>query len=566
MSETRQSEDGPLPAGPDAAASPKRRADRTTVRAWWRGEPLPPDMRVVLGLVLPMMLAAANMWRVHAFTIDDSYISYRYARNLVNGLGLVYNAGERVEGYTNFLWTLILAGGIKLGIDPEVLSKGLGASAAFATLGLTYAISGRILPYRTAPCIATWLLGSTIVLTGWSVFGLETGFFVSLVLAGTYLMFTEEGVFGEPSAPAASAEAKAKPSGWRAWFPWSGVAFALAGLTRPEAPMFVGLLMLSLGKKMFGRRNLARGVVFALPIAAHLLFRHAYYGSWVPNTLVAKTGNLDGQLANGLGYVKEYAEHAGLVVYLAVLGAAFGLLSRRRDVIALTVLAVAVVGYVVLVGGDWMKFFRFMAPFEPLCFLLVDVGVRRTIDRRDGPTNLAIAAFGVSVIVHRAVALRDAQSELLRHEKRFWDAATQGTARWLLVNEPGEVALGDIGYVGWATDYPILDLLGLVDPVISRLPGGYTQKLGPGFLERFFEKQPKYFLLISSNVDCQHPSVIGSTLIWTDRRFHEQYELGGSVTLERGFAWCIYQRRSEPAPPTGELKVHLPRREREDEP
>ena len=46
---------------------------------------------------------------VNRFVQDDAYISFRYARNLADGLGLVWNAGERVEGYTNFLWTLMLA-------------------------------------------------------------------------------------------------------------------------------------------------------------------------------------------------------------------------------------------------------------------------------------------------------------------------------------------------------------------------------------------------------------------------------------------------------------------------
>ena len=46
---------------------------------------------------------------------DDAYISYRYAQNLVDGHGLIFNVGERVEGYSNLLWTLIVAGGIALG-------------------------------------------------------------------------------------------------------------------------------------------------------------------------------------------------------------------------------------------------------------------------------------------------------------------------------------------------------------------------------------------------------------------------------------------------------------------
>src|SRR5262249_44447108 len=118
-----------------------------------------------------------------------------------------------------------------------------------------------------------------------------------------------------------------------------------------------------------------------------------------------------------------------------------------------------------------------------------------------------------------------------------------GTARWLLANEPGEVAIGDIGYVGYATNYPVLDLLGLVDPVISQLPGAYTRKLGPGFTDRFFEKAPLYFLLISSSMDCEHPSVPGSQVIYHDHRFRDGYSVAGKVPLDGGYAWCIYKRR-----------------------
>jgi len=62
---------------------------------------------------------------------EDAFISIRYAQNLVDGHGLVYNAGERVEGYTNFLWTLLLAGGLKLGVPPVPLARYMSMAAAF---------------------------------------------------------------------------------------------------------------------------------------------------------------------------------------------------------------------------------------------------------------------------------------------------------------------------------------------------------------------------------------------------------------------------------------------------
>ncbi len=528
------------------------------IGAWFAGAVLPREVAIVFGLALPAMLLAANMWRVHAFTVDDSFISYRYARNLTRGLGLVYNEGEHVEGYTNFLFTMILAGGIELGLDPERLSKIIGAASAFGSLGLTYAISGRITPYRTLPCAATWLLASTIVFSGWSIFGLETGFFVFLILAGTYLFMREV----EPP-PEAAAPPGASPA--RFVFPWSGVVFMLAGLTRPEAPLFIGILMIALLcfrpfeplapdapmvlrapgfviGRFFSAQNLLRGGVFAIPIAEHLAFRRYFYGPYMLNTLFAKTGNLQGQIGAGIGYVQNYVVHAGPVLYLALLGVGIGFMGRRRDVIGFTFIGLAWLAYVVLVGGDWMKFFRFMAPFEPFCFLLIDLGVRRAVDKRDRVTNLALAIFAVMTAFWRAGSLREAQADLILHEKKFWDTAAGGTADWLVKNgKPGEVALGDIGYVGWATDYPILDLLGLVDPVISKLPGGYTQKTG--FIERLFDEKPRYVLIISSNLDCAHPSVSGSIVMFGDKRFRQQYQVAGKVPLDGGFAWCIYERK-----------------------
>ena len=514
------------------------------LRAWLAGAPLSKEFSLLLGLVAPAIVLALNMWRVRSFTIDDAYISFRYARNLARGLGLVYNPGERIEGYTNFLWTLLLAGGIALGIDPDVLAKVLGAACAFGALGLTWILGARFRPYSNFPCVATWLLASTIVFTGYSIFGLETALFVFLILLGTELMFREEPAYAAEPGAASTPGSDVLAAPWYRRLPYSGVVFGFAGLTRPEAPMFVGLLMLFLGRGMIARRNLLRAALFVAPVGAHMLWRHSYYGTWLPNTLSAKTGNLSGQLASGWEYVQSYFTHAGVLVWLALFGVALGIVARRRDVLAVSTLAAAVIGYVCLVGGDWMPFFRFMSPFEPFCFLLVDLAARTIIERRERAANLAILAFGVAMLVHRIDNIRDAQRSITNKEERFWRMAAGGTARWLNNNGvPGEVAMGDIGYVGYSTDYPVLDLLGLVDPVISKLPGGYTRKLGPGFTDRFFDKAPMYFLLISSNMDCQKPSVPGSQHIYNDKRFRGRYEVAGKVPLDDGFAWCIYRKR-----------------------
>ncbi|MCX7878834.1 MAG: hypothetical protein N2510_09400, partial [Ignavibacteria bacterium] len=62
-------------------------------------------------------------WSFLFQNVDDAYISYRYGRNLMEGNGLVYNPGEKVEGYTNFLWTIITAPFTKIqSVDVSIFS------------------------------------------------------------------------------------------------------------------------------------------------------------------------------------------------------------------------------------------------------------------------------------------------------------------------------------------------------------------------------------------------------------------------------------------------------------
>ena len=120
-----------------------------------------------MGLLAPALVAAFHMWRAFAYTVADAYISFRSARNFARGLGLVYNEGERIEGYTNFLWTLLLAGAARAGLDPVLAAKLLGAAAGVGTLAMVYLLASRLRPLSVVPCLATWLLASTTIFGGY---------------------------------------------------------------------------------------------------------------------------------------------------------------------------------------------------------------------------------------------------------------------------------------------------------------------------------------------------------------------------------------------------------------
>src|SRR5260221_12752681 len=91
----------------------------------WR----PSELAIVGGILILFVLHAAYLWTIH----EDAFIGFRYVRHLVAGHGLVWNIGEPpVEGYTNFLWLMLLAGFTRLGADMPVTPQGLGTIAAAA--------------------------------------------------------------------------------------------------------------------------------------------------------------------------------------------------------------------------------------------------------------------------------------------------------------------------------------------------------------------------------------------------------------------------------------------------
>jgi hypothetical protein len=497
-------------------------APAKSFKEWLEGAPLPRAWHLSLGLMAPAVLCAVSMWIVRSFTVDDAFISFRYARNLAKGWGLVYNEGERIEGYTNFLWTVLLGGGARVGIEPETFAKVLGGLSGVGSVVVLYLLEARVRPLRWAPAISTWAFASSIVGTGYAVWGLETGLFVCLVLLGTLLFHRED---AEPKA-----------------FPWSGIVFGIAGITRPEAPLFLGILVLFAWRRVLSRQMLLRGALFAAPIAAHMFWRHAYYGTWLPNTLSAKTGDLSQQIEGGGRYLNQYAVHAGPILWLGLFGLAWAIAEKNRELFTSAVTAAAVAGYVLLVGGDWMPYFRFLAPFEPFAFLLVGVGARALFELRERAARLALVLFLLVAAGQRYQVWQGARKHILTDEKVFWDSAAGGAAQWLREHEPGEVAVADIGQIGYTTDYPLLDLLGLVDPVIGKLEGGYTRKTGEGYVERVFEKMPKYFVLVGGRDKCEPLVFPAQERLRRDPRFVGRYRLGGQVRHSKHGLWCIFER------------------------
>ena len=288
---------------------------------------------------------------IRRFVQDDAYISFRYARNLANGLGLVWNAGEYVEGYTNFLWTLLLTPSFLLHVDVVIWSWALSIACFAAVLWLLCQWPGADAYVRFA---AAGLVVSNFSLTSYATGGLETQLVTVGVVSSAWFLALRRPI---PAAIAAAAAVMARMDAVLLLAPFWLAAVFLPGTCG--------------GRTRRGRTFLAGLLLVGGPVCAWLLWRHAYYGAWVPNTFLVKGG---ASPLRGLIYVTLF-----FLVYGWFLPPVVAIVTRhgrtdlRGVILRSPTLLVAValhLAYVILIGGDFMEF-RMIAPCAPFAALLL---------------------------------------------------------------------------------------------------------------------------------------------------------------------------------------------------
>jgi hypothetical protein len=414
-------------------------------------------------IVVALAVLFAYNVQQHYFLGDDAFISFRYARHLASGEGLTWNPGERVEGYTNFLWVVLIAGAMRLGLQPEVVAPTLGIAAGALVVGGLAAFTARLTPPAgLLSLVPTAFLASSRTFTAWCTGGLETMLFTLLVCSATWVAIEER-----------RRETRVRVV--------SAALFAAAALTRPEGLLFGGVCgVWILANLVWDRRSavpfLFWAAVFGGITGAHFLWRHEYYGAWVPNTFTAKVPAP--WWDHGLTYAWLFTRAYGLPLFAPVVAVA--LLKRPdrdRTLIAATILAYAT--YVVGVGGDRFEF-RFWIPVLPFSYWLVVDSVRR----------LSLAAWAsVSVVL---VLLAFTWHGSLEHQgvqlPRWRGVASVAGIRAYATRRIAEgqtlrrlIDAGDLdcclllgvtgaGAVPYYTDWPTVDSHGLNDRYIANLP------------------------------------------------------------------------------------------------
>lgn len=466
--------------------------------------------------LLPYALLLVVCYSVFTVAADDPFITYRYAANILAGHGAVYNVGEHVEGFSSPLHLLLCVLPLKIAPAVDILFKAklLGILFALIAVYQTRRLGwlARLRPWEML--LAQSLVAVNINFALAAVNGLETTLYVCVV-AATAEVFVREcrGRGGIGSAL------------------WLSLGFA----TRPETLLlFPALLIVRL--LWMRRRSLplrgvvAWGLIFVWIAALMTLARMAYYDAPLPNTYYAKDVPLARGFYEGYWYLARplwptvldlrvlWQAETAIGFRLAVLGtfafwglAAVGCWKRRRTTIGQVFIAliVALSIFVLRTGGDWMAGWRYLAAVYPMFAIAQCIGLRsiaKLLPKRAWvapiPALAALVLWGACSweaphITWATAHFSTRSADLLAASSslgRKWVA----TARYIKKNiAPGStVAYSEMGYAGYINmDKKFIDVRGLTDRDIARLPSRYKGAFGVDDEQWFMPGDPLYQIL-----------------------------------------------------------------------
>lgn len=237
-------------------------------------------------VLLFFYLFVLQIQAIWLFTVDDMYISLRYAKHWATGTGLLWNVNAPpVEGYSNFSFVVLAALTLLLKGNPIIALKTAGLIGLFITCCFIYLISCFWFARRESlfPCLGLLLYKGQII---WAASGLETTVYEALISGAVYCCFRGMGyqLFGE---------ARTKPE--LHYFLGAGFLLSFAGMTRPEAPVLMMLffVLMCWDRPKVELKKYWQGVflfclTLALIYAPYFFFRIYYYGFLLPNSVYCK--------------------------------------------------------------------------------------------------------------------------------------------------------------------------------------------------------------------------------------------------------------------------------------
>lgn len=427
----------------------------------------------------------------------------------MDGKGLVYNQGEYVEGYTNFLWTVVTAPFTRVkSIDVSIFSSLLGLGISICNILLLALISrefnGVMQSYKKyLMLLPTMFLALDDSIAFWAIGGMEFPVYTLFILGIIYNYFR---INDEP-----------KHLGYLALF------LILCTLTRPEGNMIFALTifhMVIYRKKIknFPKVVITLLVSYALFCLAYYGFKYFYYGQIIPNTFYAK-GVTDWKMNFVLG-TKYLAMCIGtrLYIFIFILFIPFKKVLKELKYSYLIMFSFVYIVYIVAVGGDWMIANRFFVPILPMLYILSVLGFLNVIIKiRDyynselkarKMANLIVVAVSVLLFV-LTLSFLEYNQMIIKDNNARYEMQWSMFGKWLNKNvAPNTViAVGPAGKIPYYSELYTIDMWGLNDEHIARRNSTRLQAGHKKFdFEYTLSRNPEFIIGYAGFTDDDMPS------------------------------------------------------------
>lgn len=427
-----------------------------------------------------------------AWLCDDAYITFRVVDNAINGHGLVWNTGERVQVYTNPLMMLLMVAASFVTREVYFTSLAISLSASVAAVAI---LAFKVSRSRASTVVALLLLIFSWSFVAYSTSGLEN----CLTFLLTALFFWAYFDRGRMDSRRLLMLA---------------LLFSLAMVNRLDTALLLGpaLVFAYTRSASIGYLRMAVTAIFGmLPFVVWSLFSLVYYGFLFPNTAYAKLSTdipVSEYLVRGGWYYLLSLAQDPIVVMAIIMGSALILVASQAQTSVPLAGVFLYLIYLVYIGGDFMRGRYFTAPLFVVLLVFVSIDPERwrslrLTDRRMAlgvlalllVQNVGMSAYGAvecnrfspyGIYNDKAIYYPSSNLPLNVMNRQLERSPLALKGKELRANGPSPVVRATIGFTGYyaGPDVHIVDPLALGDALLARMPAVYDPEWHVGHVVR----------------------------------------------------------------------------------
>lgn len=487
----------------------------------------------ILALIVLIAICINSVYRMKQinFIQDDAYITLRYVENFISGNGLVFNQSERVEGYTNLLWLLLLSfiaiivKIFSMQVDMSLISQLFSLLFSLVLLVFSFYFTKRFLFEKYPPknnfeinfiliisLIPPLLISFSTPFIYWGVSGMESTLFTFLVLFSVFrYLFNDKKKFDLVFVAVLVLNTVLRPEGLLIFILIVAHSFII---NRKK----INTDATQTNVKLMIKKN--EIILYVILFLILMIFRLIYYGYPLPNTFYAKTGfNLE-HFNRGLEYVINGIGNQfiyGFLLFVPIIN------FRRTNICKETFFFFFFVGvylfFIAIIGGDVLPIDRFLLPVLPLVIIFSSITIYQITEINLSKTRKIIFLLIVTFIFSYITIYNSFRNYDFMYTKRSYEVGLvkkmKFYAEWIKKNAEKNnkeitVALSTIGAFSYFSNAKVIDIVGLTDEHIAHNP-----KEIPG-------------------IDEELP------VLWKERRYNAEY------VLQRGPDFIIFPAGAKP--------------------